>query len=119
MLYKGILNKKSQAVFNGRLYVAKDAQKIEAQQSNHHLLLSADSEAYSKPELEIYADDVKCKHGASTGQLDPETIFYLRSRGISQSEAIQMILRGFADEVLQDIHHDSVKTRMQERLRCI
>lgn len=105
MLYKGILDKQSRAVFNGRLYVKEQAQKIQAYQANHHLLLSNLAEAYSKPELEIYADDVKCKHGASTGQIDQEALFYLRSRGLSKQLALSLLLKGFADEILQRIAH--------------
>ncbi len=82
---KGILDKKSRAVFNGQVYVAKNAQKIMAYQANHNLLLSNTAEVNSKPELEIYADDVKCKHAATIGQIDQEALFYLRSRGIYQS----------------------------------
>ncbi len=93
MLYKGIIDKKSRAVFNGRLHVAAGAQKIQAVQGNHHLLLSAQAEAYSKPELEIYADDVKCRHGATTGQIDQDALFYLRARGIPQTEAIGILLK--------------------------
>lgn len=100
MLYKGILDKKSQAVFNGRLVVEAGAQKISATQANHHLLLSNESEAYAKPELEIYADDVKCKHGATTGQLNEEALFYLQSRGIEKNAAKAMLMAGFMDEVM-------------------
>lgn len=114
MLYKGILDKKSCAVFNGRLHVSPGAQKILAYQANHNLLLAKESEVYSKPELEIYADDVKCKHGASTGQIDQDAIFYFRSRGISKAEAVNMLLQGFADEVLQRVTHDGVKLRIEE-----
>lgn len=116
MLYKGILDKKSRAVFNGRLYVERDAQKILAYQANHNLLLSNQAEVYSKPELEIYADDVKCKHGASTGQLDQEALFYLRSRGIPLAEAMGILLQGFAEEVMKRVTHSGVKLRVQEIL---
>lgn len=116
MLYKGILENKSRAIFNGRLHIEKNAQKILAYQANHNLLLSNDAEVYSKPELEIYADDVKCKHGASTGQIDQDAIFYLRSRGIEQTEAVNMLLQGFADEVLQRITDEGIKLRVKELL---
>lgn len=118
MLYKGILDHQSRAVFNGRVYVAKNAQKITAYQANHNLVLSNDAEVYSKPELEIYADDVKCKHGATTGQLDQAAIFYLRSRGISDTEAVQMLLQGFREEVLQHVSHPGVKKRVEESFQC-
>lgn len=104
MLYKGILAGKSRAVFNGRLHVTPDAQKIVARQANHNLLLSANAEVYAKPELEIYADDVQCQHGATTGQLDQDAIFYLRARGIPVEDAVHMLLDGFAGEVLQRVN---------------
>ncbi len=116
MLYKGILDKKSRAVFNGRLFVEKDAQKILAYQANHNLLLSSEAEVYSKPELEIYADDVKCKHGATTGQIDQEALFYMRSRGIDKEEAMDILLRGFAEEVMQRVTHPGIKMRIQETM---
>ncbi len=118
MLYKGILNKKSRAVFNGRLHIEKDAQKILAYQANHNLLLSKEAEVYSKPELEIYADDVKCKHGASTGQLDQEALFYLRSRGIEREEALSMLLQGFADDIIHRIDGADLRARVMEMLPC-
>lgn len=114
MLYKGILEQKSRAVFNGRVHVHKDAQKTLAYQANHNLLLSNDAEVYSKPELEIYADDVKCKHGATTGQIDQEALFYMRSRGISYAEAMNILLLGFAEEIMQRISHPGVKMRVTE-----
>ncbi len=112
MLYKGIVDSSARAVFNGRLYVQQAAQKIIAYQANHNLLLSKQAEVYSKPELEIYADDVKCKHGASTGQIDEEALFYLRSRGIEKSTALQIILQGFADEIFQRIDHKAIRARI-------
>ena len=116
MLYKGILERKSKAVFNGRVLIEKNAQKIVANQANHNLLLSAEAEVYSKPELEIYADDVKCKHGASTGQLDQEALFYLRSRGIPYEDALAMLLQGFSEEVTSRIKHEGIQMRAQESL---
>jgi len=116
MLYKGIVDANAKAVFNGRLHVEKDAQKIIAYQANHHLLLSKGAEAYSKPELEIYADDVKCKHGATTGQLDQDALFYLRSRGIEKTEAMRLLLQGFAEEILNRIMHPGIKACIQEIL---
>lgn len=114
MLYKGIADKKSRAVFNGRLHIEKDAQKILAYQANHNLLLSHDAEIYSKPELEIYADDVKCKHGATTGQIDDEALFYLRSRGINKADAINIMLAGFSEEVLKRVIHEGIRQRAEE-----
>lgn len=115
MLYKGIVDHKSRAVFNGRLHVAKHAQKISAHQANHHLLLSPHAEAYSKPELEIYADDVQCKHGATTGQLDEDALFYLRARGISDHEARKILLQSFATEVMQKIHDPNFKKLVERQ----
>ena len=117
MLYKGIMENKSRAVFNGKVHVEKNAQKILAQQANHHLLLSQQAEAYSKPELEIYADDVKCKHGATTGQLDQDALFYLRARGIEEADAVAMLLQGFSDNIMQRITHQGVKMRVQEMVQ--
>lgn len=101
MLFKGIAENKSRATFVGRLHVHQHAQKIIAHQANHNLLLTQDAEISSKPELEIYADDVKCKHGATTGQLDQDALFYLRARGIAEDEAKRMLIAGFADEVIR------------------
>lgn len=103
MLFKGIAENKSRAGFTGRLHVHPHAQKMIAQQANHHLLLTHNAEVYSKPELEIYADDVKCKHGATTGQLDQDALFYLRARGIAEDEAKRMLIAGFAEEVFQRV----------------
>lgn len=118
MLFKGILENNSRVVFNGRLHVEKDAQKILAYQANHNLLLSKTAEAYSKPELEIYADDVKCKHGATTGQIDEEALFFLRSRGIPVVAAQRMLLAGFAEDVLQHIEQTDIKQYIKEFMPC-
>lgn len=118
MLYKGILDKKSRAVFNGRLHVESGAQKIVAYQANHHILLANEAEAYSKPELEIYADDVKCKHGATTGQLDQDALFYLRARGIAHAEAMNMLLEGFADEVIGRVAHTGLTPYLRKLVRA-
>lgn len=101
MLFKGIAENKSRAGFIGRLHVHPNAQKIVAHQANHNLLLTPNAEITSKPELEIYADDVKCKHGATTGQLDQDALFYLRARGIAEDEAKRMLVAGFAEEVFR------------------
>lgn len=98
--YRGILNRKSRCVFNGKAIVHKGADGTDAQQSNHNLLLSGDAEIDTKPELEIYADDVKCAHGATVGQLDEAALFYLRSRGLDKNTATQLLTRAFASEVL-------------------
>jgi Fe-S cluster assembly protein SufD len=116
MLYKGILHQASRAVFNGRLHVEKNAQRINAYQANHHLLLSSEAEAYSKPELEIYADDVKCKHGATIGQVNEEALFYLQARGIPKRQAMAILIQGFADEIFKRIHHKDLLAHMQETI---
>lgn len=103
MLFKCVADKKSRGEFTGRIHVLKDAQKIKAYQANHNILLSNQAEVYSRPQLEIYADDVKCKHGSTTGQLDQDALFYLRARGIEEADAKQMLLAGFAEEVLKRI----------------
>jgi len=113
-LYKGILGGHSQAVFSGRIHVHQVAQKTNAYQSNQNLLLSDDAEITSKPQLEIYADDVKCSHGSTTGQLDAEAIFYLRSRGISERQAITILTRAFADEIVDSIPNEAVRLRVGE-----
>ena len=113
MVYKGVLDKKSRAVFNGRLHVGVGAQKIEAQQQNHNLLLSNFAEIYSKPELEIYSDDVKCKHGATTGQLDQDALFYLRARGIEKTEAVSLLLHAFAADIYQKITNADIRMHIE------
>lgn len=99
--YRGILNRKSRCVFNGKVVVHKGADGTDAQQSNHNLLLSGDAEIDTKPELEIYADDVKCAHGATVGQLDETALFYLRSRGLDEVTATQLLTRAFAADILK------------------
>ncbi len=111
--YRGVLNGKSRAVFNGKVVVHPQAQKIEAHQNNANLLLSDDAEIDTKPELEIYADDVKCSHGATVGQLDQDMLFYLRSRAIDEETAKSLLTYAFADEVLKDISFAPVKNRLE------
>jgi Fe-S cluster assembly protein SufD len=100
--YKGILDGKSTGVFNGKIIVRKDAQKTDSKQSDKNLLLSESATINTKPQLEIFADDVRCTHGATIGQIDPESIFYLRSRGIGLEEARNLLMVAFAGEI---IHH--------------
>jgi Fe-S cluster assembly protein SufD len=116
LLYKGIADRKSKAIFNGKIHVHKDAQKIQSNQYNHNLLLSTDAEVNTKPELEIYADDVKCAHGATIGQFDVDALFYLRARGISQTAAMQMLTQAFAGEVLAKITCQVIKQKMTDLL---
>ena len=101
--FKGILDDKARGVFNGRIFVAKDAQKTDSSQSNRNLLLSGDARVNTKPELEIYADDVKCAHGATTGQIDEDAVFYLQSRGIDPKSAMDLITYAFAHEIVERI----------------
>jgi len=107
-LYKGVMDDSSTGVFNGKVFVRKDAQKINAFQSNGNVLLSDNATINSKPELEIYADDVKCSHGSTTGQLDEEAVFYLRARGLSEKSARQLMVSAFIGEVLEKVENQQV-----------
>ncbi len=102
-LYKNILDDTSTGIFNGKVFVRPDAQKINAYQSNKSITLTGKAKMYSKPELEIYADDVKCSHGATTGQLDNDAMFYLRARGIKPEQARALLLMAFARDVIDNI----------------
>ena len=115
--FKGIVLGRGRAVFDGRILVDKDAQHSDAQLSNANLLLSRNAEVDTKPQLEIYADDVKCSHGTSVGQLDPQQVFYLRSRGIPEAEARKMLCLGFAGEVLDGCTVGGLQEQVQVRLR--
>ena len=115
-LYIGILDDKSTGVFNGKVLVRKDAQKTNAFQSNKNILLTDDAKMNAKPQLEIYADDVKCSHGATTGQLNQEALFYLRSRGISKKLAQTMLMEAFMKEVLDKIKIEELKIFLTEKL---
>jgi len=107
--FNGILDDKSRGVFHGRILVQEIAQKTDAKQTNKNLLLSDDATADTKPQLEIYADDVKCTHGATIGQLNAESIFYLRSRGISTDNARRMLIHAFAGEIIARVRHEAVR----------
>ena len=111
-LYKGILDGASRGVFRGKILVHQEAQKTDAYQSNQNLLLSREADVTSKPQLEIYADDVKCSHGSTTGRLDADAIFYLRSRGIGLQDAASLLTRAFAAEVLARIDIEPVRARL-------
>jgi Fe-S cluster assembly protein SufD len=102
-LYKGILDGRAHGVFNGKVVVRKDAQKTDAQQTNKNLLLSGDALVDTKPQLEIFADDVKCTHGATVGQMDRDALFYLRARGVDAGEARRLLIRAFAAELVDRI----------------
>lgn len=115
-LYKGIINGSSTATFNGKIYVKKDAQKTNAFQSNKNILLSDNATINTKPQLEIYADDVKCSHGTTTGKIDDEHVFYLRSRGISEESAKTLLLFAFANEVIDGIAFAPLQQYVQNRI---
>ena len=115
-LYKGILAGKGKGVFNGRIIVRQDAQKTDAKQTNRALLLSDDATINSNPQLEIFADDVKCTHGAAVGQLDEEAMFYLQARGLTRVEARDMLLHAFAGEVLQGLKFPELKAQIESKL---
>lgn len=115
-LYKGVLMGKSIGVFNGKVFVRQNAQKINAFQSNANVLISDDASMNSKPELEIYADDVKCSHGSTTGQMDEEAIFYLRARGISEKSAKALMTQAFIGDVLNKIENKEVLDYVQSKL---
>jgi Fe-S cluster assembly protein SufD len=102
-LYKGALEGKSKGIFNGRIYVRPYAQKTNAFQSNRNILLSEEATIHTKPQLEIWADDVKCSHGCTSGQLDDEALFYLRTRGLTKDTARAMLLYAFIGEVIDRI----------------
>ncbi len=115
-LYKGILGGSSTGVFNGKIYVRPDAQKTNAFQSNKNILLTDEASINAKPQLEIWADDVKCSHGATTGQLDEEQLFYLRSRGIGQQEARSLLLYAFALDALGKVKIDVLREHIDHHI---
>lgn len=115
-LYKGILEGHSSAVFNGKILVRKDAQKTDAKQTNKNLVLSEDATINTKPELQILADDVRCTHGATIGQLDPEGIFYLQSRGIGRAEARDLLIYAFARDIVDRIKVDPLRAQLEQIL---
>lgn len=115
--YKGVLDDVSTGVFNGKIHVYPDAQKTEAFQSNNNILLTDTARIHSKPQLEIYADDVKCSHGATVGQLDNDALFYLQSRGIPKDEGRLMLMDAFAHEVISRIKQSSLRERISDLVR--
>jgi Fe-S cluster assembly protein SufD len=116
-IYKGILADRSRGVFNGKIIVRPDAQKTDAKQTNRALLLSEDAKINTKPQLEIFANDVKCTHGAAVGQLDEEALFYLRSRGLSDQAARRVLIHAFAIDVLNRMPLGPVRAAVEERLQ--
>jgi Fe-S cluster assembly protein SufD len=115
-VYKGILGGKAKAVFNGKIIVRPDAQKTDAKQTNRALLLSDDATINTKPQLEIFADDVKCTHGAAIGQLDDDAIFYLRTRGLTFAEARDMLIHAFAGQILERVKVEPLRQALETEL---
>ncbi len=112
--YKGIYNDKSTGVFNGKVVVDKIAQKINAFQQNNNLLVGDHSSVNTKPQLEIFADDVKCSHGCTIGQLDKSALFYLKTRGIAEKEAKGLLTYAFANNVLENVKMQVLKTKIKK-----
>lgn len=115
-LYKGVLNDRARAVFNGKIVVRKEAQKTDARQSNRNLILSRDAEIDSKPQLEILADDVRCAHGTTIGQLEEDELFYLRSRGLDATLARKLLVHGFASEILDGVAIEPLRDGLTSRV---
>ena len=113
-LYKGIIDDSAKGVFNGKIYVRPNAQKTNAFQANRNILLTDKASVNTKPQLEIWADDVKCSHGCTTGQLDEEALFYLRSRGISKDTARAMVLYAFAGELLETVKNNAIRQYLDQ-----
>lgn len=113
--YRSILDEEARGVFQGKVHVHQAAQKTDGYQLSNAILLSEKAEMDTKPELEIYADDVKCSHGATTGQLDEEPVFYLRSRGLTEQQARQLLIQAFVDEVVDKIEDEDVQSSVRER----
>ncbi len=118
-VYRGVLDDRATAVFDGMIHVAPGAQKTDARQSVRNLLLSGDAVVHAQPRLEINADDVQCAHGATIGQLDPEALFYLQSRGVGQEEARRLLVQGFAGESIQTLPHPPLRRLVEHRIRSL
>ena len=115
--FKGILDEEATAIFNGHVYVAPDAQKTDAQQNNSNILLTPTAKINTQPFLEIYADDVKCSHGTSTGQLDQEAMFYMRQRGISKANARILLMYAFAAEISNHIGNEDLRIHIDDMIK--
>ena len=115
-MFRGIIDGQACAVFQGKIHVCRNAQGTDGRQSHHALLLSETAEVFAKPELEIYADDVKCTHGATAGQLDEDALFYLRTRGIPEAEARSLLIQSFLNDVIQDIMDDDIRDAYVQRM---
>ena len=114
---KNVLDSESKGIFQGKIYVKDEAQKTDAYQLSKAILLNDSSEFNSKPELEIYADDVKCSHGSSSGNIDEDSVFYLMSRGLSKKESINLLIDGFLSEITDEIKSQTIKTFVINRLK--
>jgi Fe-S cluster assembly protein SufD len=117
-LYKGVLDDEGTGVFNGKILVKQDAQKTNAYQSSKAILLSPEASINSKPQLEIFADDVKCSHGAAIGQLRDDEIFYLESRGIPEKDAKSILTYAFANEIISGISVSELKNYLDKKLKA-
>ncbi len=117
-LYRGVMNDKSKGIFNGKIAVAKNIYGVDSNQYNNNILLSDTAEVYTKPELEIYSDDVKCAHGATIGELDEQAIFYMRSRGISEADAKDLLLDGFLSEISSNVPVKDLNRLITTKLRA-
>jgi Fe-S cluster assembly protein SufD len=115
-LYKGVLDDDATGVFNGKIFVRQDAQKTNAYQSNKNILLSGSASVNTKPQLEIFADDVKCSHGCTIGKLDEAGLFYLRSRGISEKNAKSLLLHAFVSDILENIHLPQIREYVDQQI---
>ena len=115
-LYKGVLAGNAEGVFNGTIIVRKDAQKTDAVQHSRNLLLSDHAQINTKPQLEIQADDVRCSHGATIGQIDEEALFYLKSRGVDEQKAQQILIRAFAAEILDRMRLSNIREQVDRLL---
>ena len=113
---KNILLENSKAIFQGKVLVSKDAQKTDAYQLSKGLILNDKAEFSTKPELEIYADDVKCSHGSTSGNIDQDAVYYLMTRGLSKKEATKLIIKGFLNDVVLEIEDEQVKKLIDEHL---
>jgi Fe-S cluster assembly protein SufD len=112
-LFKYVLNDQSVGAFSGRILVREGSQKTEAYQTNRNICATREAKMYTKPQLEIYADDVKCSHGATVGQLDENALFYMRARGIDEKEARMLLMFAFMSDVIENIRLDALKDRLK------
>ncbi|MDH5604294.1 MAG: SufD family Fe-S cluster assembly protein, partial [Cyclobacteriaceae bacterium] len=115
-LYKGIIGDKATGVFNGSIFVRPNAQNTNAFQSNKNILLTGEATVHAKPQLEIWADDVKCSHGCTSGQIDEESLFYLRARGLSKNQARALLLKAFTTDVTREIEVESLREYVEKKL---